>query len=227
MKVKAPRKAQLGTRSSAVEQWSSRLPENRSRRDSFRSGCATPVLLFSCSPVLRPKAAGMTLVEIMITLTIITLMMGLVSGALANYLRVTAAARSTIQIVGSHEKILRVLRDDLRQSSTNRSSHKRWWVEDDGKRLRLQKLTGFCLGPDGNAVLAWSSDDIVYALDKEGFVTRAQFGATRRIAPGVSELVFTEIDNGRVRVKLTNVCGNDEAGTLTTLSTEIEVTPQN
>jgi hypothetical protein len=169
----------------------------------------------------------MTLVEIMITLTIITLMMGLVSGALANYLRVTAAARNTLQAVGSHEKVLRLLRNDLRQSSTNRSSRKRWWIEDEGRKLRLQKLTGFCLGPDGQVVLAWSSDDIIYTLEEEGFVTRTQFGATNKIARGVSELVFTEIDNGRVRVKLINVCGDEKAGTLTTLSTEIEVTPQN
>jgi len=173
------------------------------------------------------KRSGMTLVEIMITLTIITLMMGLVSGALANYLRVTASARNTLQAVGGHEKVLRLLRNDLRQSSTNRSSHKRWWIEDDGRKLRLQKLTGFCLGPDGHVVLAWSTDDIIYKLDEDGFVTRTQFGGTVRIARGVSELIFTEIDNGRVRVKLSNLCGNEKTGTLTTLSTEIEVTPRN
>ena len=173
----------------------------------------------------RGAQPGFTVVEVMISLTIITVMVGLVSGALANYLRITAGARNTIEIVGAHEKVLRLIRDELRQSSANRLTEK-YWIEGGGSTLRLKKLTSFALDADGKPQLAWSSD-IAFTLDGEGFVTRSQDGATLRIAGKATELSFTEIDNGRVRIQLTNQTGVAERNTLSTLTTVIEVTPQN
>jgi prepilin-type N-terminal cleavage/methylation domain-containing protein len=175
----------------------------------------------------KKNEKGMTLIEVMISLSIVTVMIGLVTGALANYLRVTAAGRNTVEIVGAHEKILRMTREDLRQSSSNRSSQQKWWIEDGGKTLRLNKLTNFTLDGNGNPILTWSPD-IVYTLDADGFITKKE-GADDavRIAGNVTELTFTEIDNGRVQITLTNQTGNLERNTQSTLTTIIEVTPQN
>jgi hypothetical protein len=153
-------------------------------------------------------------------------MIGLVTGVLANYLRVTAAARNSVEIVGQHEKILRKIRTDLQQSSANRFDEK-YWIEDAGKTIRLKRLTGFSLDSDGNPLLAWSAD-IIYTLDADGFVTRSEGGAAAaKISGNVTNLLFTEIDNGRVQIDLTNYTGNPARNTQTTLTTAIEVTPQN
>jgi Tfp pilus assembly protein PilE len=170
---------------------------------------------------------GLTIIEIMIALTIITIMIGLVTGALADYLRVTAAASNTVQVVGQHEKILRKLREELQQSSSNRSSQKQWWIEDAGKTLRFRKFTSFTLDADGDPIITWSSD-IVYTLDANGFITRSEGGgAPVEIAGNVVELLFTELDNGRVGISLTNETGSTGRNTTAIISTAIEVTPQN
>jgi prepilin-type N-terminal cleavage/methylation domain-containing protein len=168
---------------------------------------------------------GMTLVEVMISLTIITLMVGMVTGTLANYLMVTATARNTVEIVGAHERVLRRIRDELCQSSANRFNPQ-WWIEDGGQTLRLRKLSGFALNPKGNPSLTWSSD-IVFSLNDNGVVTREQDSSTTDIAGRITELEFTEIPDGRVQVKLTNQIGSEERNTLSTLSTTIEITPLN
>ena len=174
---------------------------------------------------MREKSRGMTIIEVMISLTIVTMMIGLVTGALANYLRMTAAVRNTVEIVGQHEKILRMIRSEMEQSSANRFQ-KQWWIEGGETTLRFKKLSGFVVDAGGNPSMSWSSD-IAYGLDAEGFVTRTQNGVTEKIAGNVTELRFTEIDNGRVRINLTNERGNLERNTRTVLSTAAEVTPRN
>ena len=169
---------------------------------------------------------GMTLIELMISLSIITVMVGLISGALANYLNLTTAARNAVNLVGHHERVVRQIRQDLLQSSTNRSSQKQWWVEDGGKTLRLRKLAGFALDSKGAPSLAWSSD-VTYSLDSDDFVTRTQDGTATRIAGSFTQLTFEEIDNGRVRITLSNQMGSAARNTLSTLATTIEVTPLN
>jgi hypothetical protein len=169
----------------------------------------------------------MTLIEIMISLTIITMMVGLVTGSLANYLRITAAAGNTVYVVSQHEKILREIRADLRQSSTNRSSLQKWWIEDAGVTLRLKKLVGFTLLTGGNPSLTWS-DDIVYTLTADGKVIRQEgVAAPVGISGDVSQLLFEELANGRVRITLTNEYGDVNRNTRSSLTTAIEVTPQN
>ncbi len=170
---------------------------------------------------------GVTFVEIMISLTIITMMVGLVTGSLANYMRTTAAAGNTVSVVGRHERILGEIRADLRQSSSNRSSLRKWWIEDGGKTMRLKKLAGFSLDPGGGPVLAWS-DDIVYTLVGGGRITRTEgAGPAKSIAGGVTLIMFEELDNGRVRITLTNAFGDTKRNTRSSLTTAIEVTPQN
>lgn len=195
--------------------------------------CVSARLL--CGPAARTSARlpgeagsrqGMTIIEVMISLAIITIMIGLIAGTLANYLRMTAAARNTVEIVGKHEKILRKMRGELRQSSSNRLSQKQWWIENDGRQLRLRKLAGFAIDAGGNPQLTWSSD-IIYTSDAEGFVTRTQDGSTVRVTDRVIELTFTEIENGRVRIDLTNEAGDPTRNTQSILKTTIEVTPQN
>jgi len=168
----------------------------------------------------------MTLVEIMISLTIITMMVGLVTGALANYMRTTTAAGNTVYVVSQHEKVLREIRADLLQSSTNRSSLQKWWIEDAGKTLRLKKLVGFSLGSNGDPILAWS-DDIVWTLTGDR-ITRAE-GATPAVskAGDFTQLLFEELPNGRARITLTNRFGDTARNTRSTMTTAIEVTPQN
>jgi len=168
----------------------------------------------------------MTIIEVMITLTIVTLMIGLITGVMANYLRITATSRNTVNIIGWHEKILRGLREELRQSSANRLSQQQWWIEGGGSTLRLRKLENFALDGDGNPLFTWSSD-IVYTLDADGTVNRTQDGVTNGIASYVTELTFTELANGRVKIRLTNQLGNPDSAQSSTLTTEIEVTPQN
>lgn len=168
---------------------------------------------------------GLTIIEMMISLTIIVVLVGLVSGAMGNYLRATTAARNTVDIVGRHELVLRRIREELRQSSANRFTEK-YWIEDGGTTMRLNKLIGFTVDAQGRVTMTWSTD-IVYTLNADGIVTRSQDGNTVDIAGGITALEFTEIANGRVQIRLANEAGADATNTRARLDTTIEVTPQN
>ena len=174
---------------------------------------------------ISKEQRGFTIIEVMISLTIITVLVGLVSGAMANYLRSTTAARNTVDIVGRHELVLRRIREELRQSSANRFSEK-YWIEDGGTTMRLNKLIGFAVDAQGRVTMTWSTD-IVYTLTAGGIVTRSQDGNTVDIAGGITALEFTELANGRVQIRLANEAGTDVRKTRARLDTTIEVTPQN
>ena len=161
---------------------------------------------------------GLTLVEVAVALSILAIGGLFVTRALVSSEGAAQADASKARALRSGDACLRILGQELSQSSTEidpalpPDERQRLWVEPSA--IRFQKVVGYRQGSDGSLVPEWSSM-ITWTLNPgTGDLWRNQVGEPSRVmARGVQRFDVAAAPGGAVTVDLECRAGAANRGT--------------
>lgn len=179
----------------------------------------------------RP-AGGFTLVEVAVALVILAVGGLFVTRALVSSESAAQADANKARAVRSGSTCLRILGQELSQSSTEvdpslpPEERQRLWPEPNG--VRFQKVVGHATGADGALLPRWSPM-ITYTLNPAtGDLWRNQVGEpSRRMARGVARFEVAFVPGGAVTVTLECRHGAGNRGTGARHSQTVRFLPRN
>jgi prepilin-type N-terminal cleavage/methylation domain-containing protein len=142
----------------------------------LESGATVPLsfytLLYSVGGSEMSASKGMTLIEVVIVVAIVALFLGAVSGLLINFLWSSTTGENYLTASRQHEKVMRVITEELLQTSANMVVPKFWILDENdnpityelglekpGVKIRFRKFTSFSLVLVGSLTVGKSAFD--------------------------------------------------------------------